>query len=129
MAKNEEKLPPLEEGLQMAMRALDNQIARAMERTPAEREVHGVQKWEPLSQRVERVCVYVMNALGDKDIQLDSLLVLAQAFPKALALLVDDLGEEGLGKLRTAYCLSALEQIALDAERGRSLLKGQIELM
>ncbi|MFN8389054.1 MAG: hypothetical protein U0136_02040 [Bdellovibrionota bacterium] len=129
MTKKEAKIPPLEEGLLRAMQALDNQIARAMERTPAEREAHGVQKWEPITERIERVCVFLMNALGDDEVKLDSLVILSQAFAKALTLVTDDLGEEGLGKLRTAYCLNAFEQIAADAERGRAALKHDAELM
>ena len=129
MNKKPPKTPPLEEGLMMAMRALDNQIARAMERSPSEREVSGVQKWEPVAERVERVCVWVMNSLGDKEVQLDSLLVLSQAMTKALALIVDDLGEEGLGKMRSAYCVDALEKISVDAVRAKSSLRGGAELM
>ncbi len=129
MSKKVEKGPPLEEGLIRAMKALDSQISRALSRNPDEREVQGVQKWEPIAERVERVCVLVMNALGDQEIDLDSVLVLSQAFPKVLSLLVEDLGEEGLGKVRTNYCVSASESIAADAERTRSFLKGTAELM
>jgi len=111
------------------MKAVDSQIARAMSRTPAEREVQGVQKWQPLVDRVERVCAFVMNALGDEEIGLDSVLVFAQAFPKALSLIVEDLGEEGLGKVRAAYCVSISESIAADVERTRTNLKGEVALM
>jgi hypothetical protein len=129
MDSKEPKLPPLEAGILQAMKAVDSQIARAMSRTPSEREAQGVQKWLPLTERVERVCALVMNALGDEEIGLDSVLVFAQAFPKALSLIVDDLGEEGLGKMRASYCVSISESIAGDAERTRVNLKGDVALM
>jgi len=127
--KKEVKLPPLEEGLLRAMKALDSQIARAMSRTPSQREEHGVQKWEPHSERVERVCILVMQALGEREVELDSVIVLAQAFSKALNLLADDLGEKGLGKMRTNYVLSAAKSILTDAERISGSLGGTAEVM
>ena len=41
---------------------------------------------------------------------------------------VDDLGVEGLGKVRTAYCLQALENISRDVSRGEQALKGDSNL-
>ncbi|MCB0359421.1 MAG: hypothetical protein KDD44_07285, partial [Bdellovibrionales bacterium] len=77
MAEKTPKEEPLVRGLRMAMQALDRQVARAMQRDPAERDVHGVQKWEPLQERIERVSSFLLNSLGEQEIQLDSLLVLA----------------------------------------------------
>ncbi len=128
MTKAERQLPPLEQGLLTAMRALDNQIARAMQRSPSEREAHGVQKWEPIATRVENVCAFVLNSLGDEDVTLDSLLVLSQAMAKSLALVVDDLGLEGLGEIRSGYVSSALESIAEDASRTLRGLTGGAEV-
>jgi len=45
MTKKKPKAPPLEQGLLTAMKAIDNQIAREMQRSPAEREAPGMQKW------------------------------------------------------------------------------------
>ena len=129
MTKKTEKGRPIEEGLIRAMQALDSQIARSMSRDPAEREVHGVQKWEPISERIERICVLVMNALGDNEIDLDSVLVLAQAFPKVLALVSEDLGREGMGEIRTGYCLAAADSFEVDCEKVRNVLKGPANLM
>ena len=129
MSEKKETRSKLETSLITAMQALDNQIARAIERTPVQREVHGVQKWEPISQRVEQICVLLINALGDEEIGLDSVVVLAQALSKALFLIVDDLEGQDLGRLRTAYCLSALENILNDSERAQKLLKGDAGLM
>jgi hypothetical protein len=108
----------LEEGLLQAMKSLDSQIARAMQRTPSEREVHGVQKWEPYETRVENLTAFLLNELGDNSVSLDSLLVLSQAFTKALRLACDDLGRGGLGAVRSSYCIDALQKIARDASRG-----------
>lgn len=129
MSEKKEPRSKLEAGLITAMQALDNQIARAIGRTPEEREIHGVQKWEPMSDRVEQICVLLIDALGDQEIGLDSVVVLAQALSKALFMIVDDLEGQDLGKLRTAYCLSALENILNDSERAQKLLKGDAGLM
>ncbi|MBP9839069.1 MAG: hypothetical protein KBC84_10205 [Proteobacteria bacterium] len=129
MSQQKQKGSVLEQGLLSAMQAIDNQIARAMERNPAERETHGVQKWEPINNKVEQVCVFLMNALGDDEIKLDSLLVLYQSLSKSLLMVVEDLGEEGLGKMRSSYCLSALENITVDVERAKKMLKGTTDLM
>lgn len=110
------KLPPLESGLLEALRALDNQIAREMQRTPAEREEHGVQKWEPFQKRVESATAFLLNCLGDDAIKLDSVIILAQAFPKALLFIAQDLGEPGLGEIRASYLRKAMEQIIRDGE-------------
>lgn len=107
----------LEEGLLQAMKAIDNQIARSMQRTPEQREIHGVQKWEPYDTRVENIAAFVLNELGAESITLDGMIVLAQAFTKSLRLICDDLGVEGLGAVRSSYCLNAMEKIELDAHR------------
>jgi hypothetical protein len=104
----------LEEGLLQAMKAIDNQLARAMQRTPAERDVHGVQKWEPYETRVEHLTAFILNHLGDGDVTMDSLFVLSQAFTKALRFASEDLGADGLGEMRTAYCIDTMEKIERD---------------
>jgi len=113
----------LEEGLLQVMKALDNQIARALQRTPAEREVHGVQKWEPYEARVEHLTTFILNQLGEEAGSMDSLFVLSQAFIKALRLASEDLGPEGLGSMRTAYCVDAMEKVQLDAAKALSGLR------
>ncbi len=115
--KTAEKLPPLEDGLLKAMQALDNQLARAIARTPAEREVHGVQKWEPIEERVERVSVFLLDSVGAGQSGVESLVILSQAFSKALVLLCEDLGGDGLGQIRSKYVLHASELLSKDAER------------
>jgi hypothetical protein len=122
-------MPKLEEGLLQAMNALDSQIARVMERSPAEREVYGVQKWEPYQQKTEQVATFVINSFGSNEAHLDSVLVLSQAFVKALKILSHDLGTEGLGKLRSAYCQSAAERINDDMRQLLQELRGHVELM
>jgi hypothetical protein len=129
MAKQEEApLSPLEEGLLRAMTAIDKQVAREMQRTPSELEVHGVQKWEPYQKRIEFISSFILNSLGDEQAQLDSVLVLSQAFTKSLTLLVADLGVEGLGKLRSDYALAAAESISKDTFKIGQMLKGTEQL-
>jgi hypothetical protein len=87
-----------------------------MQRSPAEREVHGVQKWEPYNTRVENVAAFLLEEVGANEISLDSLLVFTQGFTKALYLVVSDLGKEGLGSLRASYCLEAMKKVERDAQ-------------
>jgi len=125
MAKKKEQQQPLEEGILKAMRALDSQIARRMQRTPTEREAEGVQKWAPYALKVEELTALMMNALGDEEITLDSILVFSQALTKALKLIIEDLESDGLGQIRSGYCQATLEKITRDCEDGLSVIKGE----
>jgi hypothetical protein len=118
------KVGKCEEGLLQAMKAIDNQIARALQRTPAERELQGVQKWEPYESRIEHVTAFLLNQLGDSEIAFDSLIVFAQAFTKALRFAAEDLGTEGLGAMRTEYCRDAMQKIERDAGKALSEMYG-----
>jgi hypothetical protein len=118
------KVPPLEDGLLRAMQALDKQVAREMQRTPAERELKGVLKDEPYDKRVENVSSFLLNSLGEEAVTLDSLLILSRSLIKTLYLVVEDLGLEGLGDVRSGYCRTALDSIAQDAHRGLTVLRG-----
>ena len=122
---NAQKLPPLEAGLITAMRALDNQVARQMQRSPDALAVHGVQKWEPYQQRVEQLSSFLLDALANRHVQLDSLLIMAQALSKTLSLFAQDLQEEGLGKVRSLYCRAALEHLREDATRALAALRDE----
>lgn len=105
------------------MQALDKQILRAVSsRNPEKLERHGVQKWEPISERVEMVATLILDKLGDNHIELDSVLVLSQALSKVLQLVAEDLGRDGLGELRTAYLKRAFELITDSALRGEQAL-------
>ncbi len=112
-----QKIGKLEEGLLQAMKAVDNQVARALQRTPAEREQLGVQKWEPYETRIEHVTAFILNELGDNSISIDSLLVFSQSFTKALRLISEDLGLDGLGNLRSSYCIDTMQKIRRDADK------------
>ena len=117
------KPPQLETGLMMVMQSLDGQIAREVtQRDPREREDHGVQKWEPIDKRIERVATFVLDALGDNEVKLDSVLVLSQAFVKILCLVSEELGEEGLGEVRAGYVREAMRRLGIEIERARSTL-------
>ena len=70
-----------------------------------------------------------MNCLGDQKINMDSLLVLAQASAKALSLVIADLGSDGLGKVRTDYCRVAMEAISSDARRAVQSLQEELHLI
>lgn len=106
-----------QQGLLQAMRAIDVQVAREMQRTPSQRAAHGVQKWEPFYRRVEDLTAFVLDMLGEQEVKLDGLLVLAQVCAKALCLACEDLGEDGLGQVRSAYCRDSFEKIAADCRR------------
>ena len=117
------KPSPLEAGILSALRSIDNQVARNMLRTPAEREVSGVQKWEPYDQKIELITSLVLENLANRAIELDGVLVLAQAMCKALQMYCDELGQEGLGKMRSEYCSVAFEAIQRNASSGLSISK------
>ena len=129
MSQKTETKSPLEEGLITAMQGIDKQILREVStRTPAGREEHGVQKWEPIEKRVEYVSGFVLNELGEATVGLDSLLVMSQAFALALQMVSEDLGEEGLGEVRTTYLKTAFEQLERCAFRGKQALSSESTL-
>jgi len=121
MSKQDRK-PLLEESLLTALKAIDNQVARAMERTPAEREVSGVQKWKPFDDKIEQVSTLILDNFGE-GISLDGVLVMSQAMVKALSILSSELGSEGLGDLRTSYVKEALQLLSIEIERAKNIFK------
>lgn len=122
MAQKQAQLPSIEQGLLMAMHAIDTQVAREMQRTPVQAEQQGVQKWEPFNKRIEQVSAFILDSLGE-EVELDSILVLAHSFVKALEIIIGDLGTEGLGKVRSAYSHSTMEQIERHARVARQFLE------
>ena len=112
----------MEESLIRALKAIDNQVAREMQRTPSERDVHGAQKWEPYQVRVENLTSFLLNSLGAEEISLDGILVLSRTLTKTLRMVVEDLGHEGLGEVRTEYCRAALEDFQDEGSKGLSVL-------
>lgn len=129
MKKSEEKLSVLEESLLRALEALDSQIQRSMQRTPAEREEQGVQKWKPIEERVEKLTGLLLDAFGNT-IELDSIIILSQTMAKALSMICSDLGVEGLGDVRSRYVEDTLRLLSIEIERTQRLLKrSEISLM
>ena len=130
MTVKRQSAPILEQSLLSAMCAIDNQISREMQRTPEQLDRLGVQKWEPLSKRVELVCAFILESLGHNRIELDSILVLAHAYTRALQLVIEDLGPSGLGQVRSSYCLAILAQIEHAVRTTRNTLdpKGNSEV-
>lgn len=123
-----EKRTPLHEGLFTALRAIDNQVARELQRSPEELKSHGVQKWEPLEKRVELVTSLLLDGVADQEISLDGILVLSQSLIKSLQILSSDLGKKGLGQLRSNYLLTAFSLIESDCRRGKEHLEETVEL-
>ncbi|HMO17592.1 MAG TPA: hypothetical protein PKA63_05210 [Oligoflexia bacterium] len=116
------RLPKLEEGLILALQALDNQVKRALERTPAEREESGVQKWKPHEERIEKVCGFVLDNFGE-EIELDSVLIMSQAFVKVLSIICDELGAHGLGDIRSSYVKETLSRLSIEIERSKNIFR------
>lgn len=108
------KQAPLEEGLLKALKAIDNQVLRLMQKDIKTRDEHGIKKLHIFDQKVEDISSLLLNALGDKEIDLDSVVVLSQALVKVLSFVVSDLGKDGLGKVRTENSLHALNNIERD---------------
>jgi hypothetical protein len=120
----------LEGSLIRALRLIDSQISREMLRSPAQREEHGVTKWEPMSKRTELLTSTFLDHLGDhtksdQEFSIESLLVVAQAIVKSLSLIAQDLGEEQLGTIKTWYFKDSLAKINFDVERANQAL-GQV---
>jgi hypothetical protein len=111
-----------EEGLLTALKALDNQISRSLQRDPATRSEQGLQKWQPYQDRIESSCSFLLNSLGDEAIDLDGLIILTQSFSKCLNLIAADLGEKGLGKIRTEYIKATFKALERDAEDVEKIL-------
>ena len=123
MSKEQPVRSHYEELLLRAMRAIDNQIAREMQRSPAELEEHGVKKWEPMEKRAELTVSTVLNSLGDNEIQCESVLVIAQALCKVIFLVTEDLGPDGLGKVRAEYFREAIRKITRDMQHADKALQ------
>jgi len=119
-------VPPLEAHLIGALRTIDKQIARSMQR---DENVHSVQKWGPLDERIELICSLLLERCGKQEVQLDSLVVLSQALVKSLRLLVEELDREGLGEVRTHYCKETFEKISDDSRKALDILSDQTILM
>ena len=118
----------VEQGFFQALIALDNQVAREMQRDPAKVAEQGVQKWEPIEKRVEAITELLLDGIDQGKIQLDSILIASQAFAHALTMLCDELGNDGLGELRSEYCRAAFEKILRHAEQGGRGLRAQRDL-
>ena len=117
-----QKLPLLDESLIRALELIDSQIARAMERTPAEREVSGVQKWKPFEERIERLSGLLLDNFGER-VQLDSVVVLSQVMVKVLSILCQEMGSDGLGDVRGQYVQEALKLLEIEIERSIAVFK------
>ena len=98
---------------------------REMQRDAKSKDKHGVQKWEPFQSRVERLCSFLLNSLGEQTIDLDGIIVLAQTFSKTLSLACADLGEDGLGKVRAQYVRATFENIERDAKNAKHSLSAE----
>lgn len=122
------KRPILEESLLTALKAVDNQIKRAMERSPSEREVHGVQKWKPIEDRVESVCEIIISEYGENH-DLDSLIVFSRAFVKSLVILCEELGLESFGEIRGAYVKDAIAKIEDELRKLSVILRVNDDLL
>ena len=123
-----EKLPLLDESLIRALELVDSQISRAMQRTPEQREVSGVQKWKPLEERVERLSTLLLDHFGER-VQLDSILVLSQVLTKVFSILCQELGEEGFGEVRSLYAKDVLNLLEIEIQRAKSVFKEDNDLL
>ena len=112
----------LQQHVLASLHALDAQVARAMQRTPKEREEHGVEKWQPFQERVERITGVVLQGFADEACKLDGVLIMAEAYAKSLRMLVEELEKEGLGEVRSRYCEVAFSNIERDVRAAKKVL-------
>mgnify|MGYP003611139717 CR=1 FL=1 len=118
-----DQLPKLEQGLLLAMQAIENQVARDISsRTPSESEVHGVSKTGPYLERIERISGFVLDAFADGLVGVDSIVVMSHSLCTALKLVVEELGSEGLGDVRSKDCLSTIRAISISLESVKEVL-------
>jgi len=118
----------VESGILQALIALDNQVAREMQRDPQQVSEQGVQKWQPHDKRIESLMEIILDNFDEGKIQLDSILISAQGLVHALTILIEDLGLVGLGELRRNYCLAAIDRISRNIEQAGRVIKEQREL-
>jgi len=118
--------PPLQHHLLAALKAIDNQIARSMQR---DENTNSVQKWGPIQERIELLTSFLIENAGNQEIQLESLLILGQAVTKTLRLLAEELGQAELGQVRGGYCREAFEKIEDDSRRALASLRDEAILM
>ena len=116
------KVESLQDHVLASLHALDAQIARAMQRTPKEREEHGVEKWKPIQERVEKVTEIVLQGFADERCKLDGILVLSEAMVKSLRMLIEELEKEGLGEVRSHYCEVIFSNIEREVRTVKELL-------
>ncbi len=117
------KTPILDESLIKALEAIDNQIRRTVDsRTPSDRAVAGVQKWKPYEDRIERLTTLLLDNFGT-NVGLDSILVLSQVMIKSLTIVTEDLGEDGLGKLKSTYVRDTINNLEIELERLKRIFK------
>lgn len=124
MSEETLQLSKTEQHLIDCLKSFDSQIAREMQRSPSQLEKQGVQKWTPYQRHIERLSAVLISSLGEQQVDLDSLIVMSQAFAKTLRLVCEDLEDAGLGRLRAAYCKAAFEEILEDARRGKEVFEG-----
>jgi hypothetical protein len=127
MSKGKKQLS-MNDHLTRFLELIDSQIAREMQRTPAERSLHGVQKWQPIATRVERVASHVIEEFSAGNVKLDSLIVAMESFARILRILVEELGEGGIGKVRAGYCRESFKNIDRDIILALEALGGKREL-
>ncbi|MGA1192174.1 MAG: hypothetical protein ACO3XO_07830 [Bdellovibrionota bacterium] len=112
----------LEAALMRVVQLLDTQVAREMQRTPIEREQRGVQKWEPYRSRGERISSLLLEGITEGELQLDGLLILSEAIPRCLRILAEELGEDGLGKIRSSYVKEVFVNLEREIHLGQRAL-------
>ena len=128
MSRSNPKIPPLQAGLLAALSALDNQVARDMQRSPQEIEREGVNKWAVYERKIEEVANILLDEFESKNIELDGLLITAAALTKSMQIIVEDLGSDNLGKMRTDYCRKISNSIADTIRRVQAVLNDSHEL-
>jgi hypothetical protein len=106
------KQPPLESGLMQAMTALDKQITREISsRDPQRTQTRGASARPAQEERAEQVTTFVIDLFASHTVRLDSILVLSEALTHSLQLISEELGQEGLGEVRSAYVTTVAKRL------------------
>jgi hypothetical protein len=126
--KLEAKKISYDEALLRALACLQSQLERELQRNPAERDVLGVSKWEPITKRIEDTAGLLLDGFAEERVFIEPLLILSHALVKAINVIVQELGPEGLGKVRTDYILKVFNLVSTECNLIIERLKSEVAL-
>ena len=115
----------ISEHLLQLCNAIDQQVARELQRDPVERQEHGVSKQEPYRKRREMLSLSLLEAFSTGAVNIDGMLVVTESLAKTLEVITEELGSEGLGKYRSSDLLKVSRETSLVFEKISDQISGK----